>query len=378
MILSYMVLVSLVPPAPNLYTAAISVVGLAVSTLSVVLILMYLWTRPPLQQTMVQPVLILTGITGIFNMWKETIICLLGNCAPAFFQYIFDNYPLWLCGFLNNHLNYGVMVYSLVILGISKLFLLIRPMDYHSANHDQIVWYIFLVLTIVVIVDNLLYFVFNNKYYCHSGTILRVATIYNQSVNVTLIKGQTVHVMFNLWDLSVMVSLFIIEIAILTGTLYKTKKNAIMRSINYLKQWNRVQPRPPITGQPRQNLLMDIAGLNNMHPTDSRHLPQVDNFTGGHISNLHPPPNNVSTENQQDSGWSDLSNRRVLLLGAVQVGLIFLQRKGVYGSTFLCNMYTRLLYYSLPVVWVTSKSNMRVYALGVLARLKSRITNEDL
>ena len=380
MILSYMLMVGLVPQAPNLYTAAVSAIGMVVSTLSVVLILMYLWTRPPIQQTMVQPVLTLTAVGSIFNMWKETLICLLGNCAPAFFQYILDNYPLWLCGFLNNHLNFGVMVYSLVILGISKLVLLIRPMDYHSANHDQIVRYIFFGLTIVLIVDNLLYFVLSNKYYCHSGTILRVVAIYNRSINVTLIKGQTVHFIFGLWDLSIMVSLIIIEIAILTGTLYKTKKNAIMRPINYLKQWNRVQTRPPITSQPHQihEQLLNITGLIHMYPADSRHLPQINNFTGGHISTLHQPPNNVSTENQQDSSWSDLSNRRVLLLGALKVGLIFLQRKGVYGSTFLCNMYTRLLDYSLPVVWVTSKSNMRAYALGVLARLKSRFTNEDL
>ena len=69
-----MILVSLVPPAPNLYIAAISAVGLAVSTLSVVLLMMYQWTRPPLQQTMVQPVLTLTAVGSIFNMWKETLI----------------------------------------------------------------------------------------------------------------------------------------------------------------------------------------------------------------------------------------------------------------------------------------------------------------
>ena len=158
-----MILASFVPPAPSLYTAAISAVGLAVSTLSVVLLMMYQWTRPPLQQTMVQPVLTLTAVGSIFNMWKETLICLLGNCAPAFFQYILDNYPLWLCGFLNNHLNFGVMVYSLVILGISKLVLLFRPMDYHSANHDQIVRYIFLGLAIFLTLDNLLYFMQSNK-----------------------------------------------------------------------------------------------------------------------------------------------------------------------------------------------------------------------
>ena len=286
-----MLMVGLVPQAPNLYTAAVSAIGMVVSTLSVVLILMYLWTRPPIQQTMVQPVLMVTGIISIFNMWKETLICLLGNCAPAFFQYILDNYPLWQCGFLNNHLNFGVMVYSLVILGISKLVLLIRPMDYHSANHDQIVRYIFLGLAIVLTLDNLLYFMLNNKYYCHSGTILRVVAIYNLSINVTLIKGQTVHVIFFLWDLSIMVALILIKIAILTGTLYKTKKNVLMRYINYLKMRNRVQTLPPIISPPCQNQgrLINSANLHNSNHNDNKNLPQVNNLTGGNIFNLHPP-----------------------------------------------------------------------------------------
>ena len=128
--------------------------------------------------------------------------------AHVFFQYIFDEYPLWLCGCLNNHLNYGIVAYCLVILGISKLFLLFRPMDYHSANHERIVKYILISLAIFVMCDNLLYFVFSNKYYCHSGTILRVAAIYNRSVNVTIIKGQSVHAMFVIWDFGIFMNIF--------------------------------------------------------------------------------------------------------------------------------------------------------------------------
>ena len=356
----YALLVSLVPPAPNLYTAAVSAVGLSTSTLAASIILMYLWTRPPIQQTLVQPVLILTGITCVVNIWKYTLIGFLGNCAPVFFQYIFEKYPLLLCGCLNNHLNFGIVAYCLVILGISKLVLLFSPMEYHSANHDQIVRYIFLALAFVVTCDNLLYFVFSNKYYCHSGTILREAAIYNRSVNVTLIKGQTVHVMFSLWDFSIFVSLIIIEIANLAGTLYKTKKNEIIQRINYVKQCGN-QPRQ-IQGQ-----LLNIASLNDMHP-QGRNFALINNFTGSSIN--HP---NHFDESQENSG-----NRRILLMVAIQVGLIFLQREGVYGSTFLFDLYTRFLNYVLSIIWVTSNPNFRAYAIVLFDRWKSRFINQEL
>ena len=153
-----------------------------------------------------------------------------------------------------------------------------------------------------------------------------------------------------------------------------------MRYINYLKMRNRVQTLPPIISPPCQNQdqLINSANLHNSNPNDNKNLPQVNNLTGGNISNLHPPSNYVWTENQQDSGWSDLSNRRVLLLGAVQVGLIFLPREGVYGTTFLCNMYTRLINYTLSVVWVTNKPKVRAYALAEIAKWKSKFINEDL
>ena len=366
----YALLVSLVPPAPNLYTATVSALGLFTSTLAAIIMLMYLWTRPPIQQTLVQPVLILTGITCVANVWKSTIIGFLGNCAPVFFQYIFDKYPLWLCGCLNNHLNFGIVAYCLVILGISKLVLLFRPMEYHSANHDQIVRYIFLALAIVVMCDNLLYFVFSNKYYCHSGTILREAAIYKRSVNVTLIKEQTVHIIFSIWDFSIFVSLIIIEIANLTGTLYKTKKNEIIQRINNVKQCgNEVQPRPAIN-QPRQNQgqPLSIAGLNDMYPQD-RNVVQINNFTGNSV-NLHPPSH--LDENRENSG-----NRRILLMVAIQTGLIFLQREGVYGTTFLYDLYTRFVNYVLSIIWVTGNPNFRAYALVLFDRWKSRFTNQE-
>ena len=373
----YTLLVSLVPPAPNPYTFIVSVMGLAVSTLAEVMMLMYLWTRPPIQQTMVQPVLTIAGITYIASIWKDTMIGFLGNCAPTYFQYIFDEYPLWLCGCLNNHLNFGIVAYCLVILGLSKLILLFRPMDYHSANHELIVKYILISLPMFVMCDNILYFVFSNKYYCHSGTILRVAAIYNRSVNVTLIQGQTVHIMFVLWDLSSGVLLIIIEIAILAGTLYKTKKNKIMRNISYLKECgNVVQARQPITNQPpnNQGQLLNIAGLTNMYP-EGREMVQINNYTAsGNGINLRLP--NYSAENEERS--SDLSNRRALLMAVIYIGLIHLQRQGVYGATFLCDLYTRFLNYGLSVIWVASSPNFRAYSLVLIGRWKSRFTNPEL
>ena len=70
----YALLVSLVPPAPNLYTFMVSMLGLAVSILAAVMILMYLWSRPPIQQTLVQPIMMLLIIILETITWKDTVM----------------------------------------------------------------------------------------------------------------------------------------------------------------------------------------------------------------------------------------------------------------------------------------------------------------
>ena len=375
MISIYALLVSLVPPAPNLYTFVVSMLGLAVSTMAGVIILMYLCSRPPIQQTLVQPVMMLLIIDCEIIIWKDTIINFLGNCTPNFFQSMFDKYPLWLCGILNNHLNFGMFAFCLLILSTSKLVLLFRPMDYHSANHDRIVRYIFLAIVMVVMLDTVLYLLLNNKYYCHSETILRTAAIYNRSVNKTIVKEQSVHVMFALWDVCIFVLLIIFEIALIVGTLYKTRRNEIMGRIRSLKSQcdTLVQPRLP-TSQRGQNHVqpLNIAALNNMYP-DDRNLPQIINLNNNEFNSN--PSNYIAVGVDNPDSSSDLSNRRVLLLVATNGGLVMLQRKGVYGTTFLCNLFIRFLEYNLLANWVTRNPNFRAYALGVFAKWKTRFTN---
>ena len=374
----YALLVSLVPPAPNLYTFVVSMLGLAVSNLAGVLILMYLWSRPPIQQTLVQPVMMLLIINFETIAWKDTIINFLGNCTPSFFQSIIDKYPLLLCGILNNHLIFSIVAYCLVILSTSKLILLFRPMHYHSANHDLIVRYIFLAIVIMVIWDTGLYFMVNNTYYCHSGTILRTAAIYNRTVNVTLIEQQTVNVMFALWDVCIFVLLIVFEIALIAGTLYKTRQNEIVGRIRSLKSQcdTLVQPRLP-TSQRGQNQVqpLDIAALNNMYP-DGRNLPQINNLTNDESN--ENPFNYIAAGADNPESSTELSNRRVVLLVATNGGLVILQRKGIYGTTFLCNLFIRFLEYNLLSIWVTRNQNFRAYALGVFAKIKTRLINQEL
>ena len=374
----YALLVSLVPPAPNLYTFMVSMLGLAVSILAAVMILMYLWSRPPIQQTLVQPVMMLLIIILETITWKDTVINFLGNCTPSFFQSIFDKYPHWLCGFLNNHLIFSIVVYCLLILSTSKLVLLFRPMHYHSANHDRIVRYIFLAIGTVVMLDTVLYFVLNNKYYCHSGTILRTAAIYNRSVNVTIVKEQTVHAMFALWDVGIFILLIIFEIALIAGTLYKTRRNEIVERIRSLKSRcdNLVQPRLSVSQRGQNHVQpLNIVTLNNMYP-DGRNLPQINNLTNNEFNSN--PSNNIAARADNPDSSSDLSNRRVLLLVATNGGLVILQRDGVYGTTFLCNLFFRFLEYNLFSIWVTRNPNFRAYALGVFARMKTRFFNQEL
>ena len=45
-------------------------------------------------------------------------------------------------------------------------------------------------MTGLLFMDTFLYLTFSNSYYCHSGTIFRVASVFNMTVNVTLIKAR--------------------------------------------------------------------------------------------------------------------------------------------------------------------------------------------
>ena len=191
-LVSYIIIVCIVPPAPNIYTFIMSMIGFMCSVSANGIILKYLWSRPPMQQTLAQP-LCMVQVTIIISITcKETLIVLLGNCFPNFFQSLFHDYPLWLCGFFNNRINGVSLLYSLMVLGTSKLVLLIKPILYHTADHTNITRYALLTLAGILIVDTVVYLTFSNPYYCHTNTMLRVASLYNKSTNVSLLKQQYV------------------------------------------------------------------------------------------------------------------------------------------------------------------------------------------
>ena len=71
-----------------------------------------------------------------------------------------------------------------MLIGYSKMILLVKPMIYHAANHELIVKIFLSVLAVYFVQDTVVYLAFGNIYYCHSGTMLCVATLYNISIGI--------------------------------------------------------------------------------------------------------------------------------------------------------------------------------------------------
>ena len=86
MIYSILCLFTPRPPEPISFT--IETIAVIISSLAYGIILMYLWSRPPMQQTLVQPLtMVIIMATATLGL-KEYLISMLGNCFPALFQVI--------------------------------------------------------------------------------------------------------------------------------------------------------------------------------------------------------------------------------------------------------------------------------------------------
>ena len=220
----YTLIICVVPAPPSIYTFILSTLGLIFSLFSLTMIFQYLWSRPPMQQTVAQPLTMVIVVSMATLTLKEYVIAVLGNIFPSLLQSLFDGYPFLMCGFLNNRLNSFSILYTLAILGTSKLILLVKPMVYHSADHDLIIKASFQALAALFLVDTFVYLFFGNIYYCHMSTMERVAAIYNMTADFSLVKEQHVGRIHELLDHSLFAALILLEISINGYTLVKYNK----------------------------------------------------------------------------------------------------------------------------------------------------------
>ena len=354
-----------------------SLIGFVCSVSANSIILKYLWSRPPMQQTLAQPLCMVQVTVFMSITCKETLIVLLGNCFPDFFQSLFYDYPLWLCGFFNNRINSVSLLYSLMVLGISKLILLIKPMLYHTADHERLVRYALLTLAGILSVDTVVYLLFSNPYYCHEDTMLRIASLYNKSTNFSLLKQQQVGRIHTALDHSQFASLIVLEISLNVYVFVKYKRKKLLKQIQWLNM-------RCITGFSNQVAvdeveMVDMAKQGGAQPKMGTTETVQTNRTSAASRNRPNPLNNNLTTTAQDQGnSSEMSNKNTIAMIILIYIMVLLHRNNVYGAVFLHNTYSRFLEYGLSVVWLIRNEHMTKYVKSQYNQWKQRRINQTI
>ena len=138
----------------------------------------------------------------------------------------------------------------------------------------------FLSIGLLLLLDTLVYLGFSNRYYCHRNTMLRVAAIYNVTVNSSLLYTQQVHVFHSFIDVGFMTLLVLSELAVIIGTLYKYRREAIIQKIIKLKgRGNTVQP-VACSNQLGSHQVLSVVGLGHVASARPNIVPQINNYTG--------------------------------------------------------------------------------------------------
>ena len=74
------------PSPPDLFSFAMESIATIASNVAYTFILMYLWSRPAVVQTVVQPLTMVIVISMAILGNKEYLIAVMGNCFPQHLQ----------------------------------------------------------------------------------------------------------------------------------------------------------------------------------------------------------------------------------------------------------------------------------------------------
>ena len=374
----YSLLTIVAPQPPSMYTFILDNIATIVSMWAHGLIMMYLWTRPPMQQTVPQHFsMVIIIAMACFNL-KEYAISLMGNCFRTEFQSLLDSHILLACGFFNNRVVYGIIELSAIILSLSKLLLLVKPSLYHGANHTRIVKVCMLICAILFLVDTYIYLSFGNSSYCHSLTTLRFGHIYNMKIselNIELLKSQHLNIISTVLDMIFWVPIAVLEICIIcvkikTGpetlsSLVKTElKTQYHRIFCISRQISSVAPLPMYA----LNMPHGVAGVGDVEappstediPDQSLNLNTKLNQLKFTILNLpeHVPNNVISNKYYVIHSIAIFAN-----LMFVQMSMTISTEGGdhLYIAVMCYITYCRFFKYALPVVWLFYNHNFRHY-----------------
>mgnify|MGYP001199548383 CR=1 FL=1 len=82
----YSIMCLITPKPPDTFSFIIETIATIVANLTDGFILMYLWSRPLMQQTLVQPLTMVIVIAMAVGGLKEYLIAIMGNCFPRQLQ----------------------------------------------------------------------------------------------------------------------------------------------------------------------------------------------------------------------------------------------------------------------------------------------------
>ena len=239
------------------------------------------------------------------------------------------------CAFLNNRIITISIIYTTALLGLSKLILLIKPILYHAADHDQIAKWLIGILVAILVQDTIVYLAAGNIYYCHKGTYLRVTALYNMTVDKDLMRAQKISKVHGLFDAFFISMTFCLEIIITLINFFKLGK--------YKKIYARLRKQLTIR---RANVVEDIEMGNLRH----NHRRMGDNTESSLAIVLEDNPG----DNSRDS-----SNRNYLMIIVVlYINIVFVRYQTAPGANYpdlalLCwRLYTRLLRFNLSSICI--------------------------
>ena len=182
-----------------------------------------------------------------------------------------EKYPLLTCGFFNNRIATSAILYATMMLGLSKLILLVKPMVYHAADHDRIAKWLIGILMVFLVQDTIVYLTIGNIYYCHADTSLRYAAIYNMTVDKDILNAQKISKVHGLYDASCTLTMFGLEIFITSTTCFRLRKYKKMyNSLRKLLKINRADVVEEIEMNNLRSNSREIAWADNTQPAQLR------------------------------------------------------------------------------------------------------------
>ena len=296
----YTMFVLCVPLTPNLYTIIVTILGTIVAVGSAIVSLLYFRSLPSVQFTCAKPLIMSIMVLATIMSIEDCVIAITAYLFHNEIEKLLDLYPLTTCGFVNQRPLAILTLLCLILLGISKMVLLVNPMTYHAADHELLSFRCFLGLAAYFVIDVLLYLTLGNTHYCHPDTLNGYAMHYKFDLQIKLEDFAHVSLYHRLFDFLCIVVLLALELIIQVLT-WKTNRriSAARRPINAIK--NMESPRQsanqhgiqPYSEVSQENESQQPQNSNEQYNSDIRISIESDNQVSQGPDKSVPPEQEV-------------------------------------------------------------------------------------